>query len=805
MSQGRQSVMSALMLWCMVAVCALGVPGCSGCRRDDSAGKDTSASGRKEKVKPFKFSRLEVIPSDDVLLRNFTKPGHAFTASLSAVAQLADTRGELTSEVTTVEGTPVAMGDTRYHLVMARPVVLPKGQRKTLEFTCFMPHEVSDTSGLFLHYALRLARGGSVVHDESEATRLLPPHQYLFVVLADNPNTYGYLKQLESVRPAFNELQDAGTELVYYRVVLPAAAERVPVPAHPFAWTMIAYVLWDGAAADRMTPDQQQAMLSWLHWGGQLIISGPGSLDQLAGTFLAPYLPAKSDGTVELGAAEFQPLNAYWSLTPRRQDSHLARDVVTTSPLVGVRLQRQAAGVALEGTGTLVLERRVGRGRIVVTAFSLNAREVVNWSSYDSFFNNALLRRPRRLFTALGSASVQTSWADLPQRERDPRLVTATRYFTRDAGRVVATAPATEEEADWHLDGSMSDRPGGVASWNDESGVGVAAHRALQDAAGISIPQADFVLRVLLVYLTLLVPVNWCVFRLWGRVEWAWAAAPLIAIVGAAVVIRLAQLDIGFVRSRTELGVLEMHAGHSAAHLTRYTALYSSLSTSYELQFDDPTGIARPFPPTPSPDRARAVIWRRDEGIEVRGFQVDSNTTTFLHSEQMYQVGGTVQLTGDGHAQWSVENGTPLNLRDVQLFYRTPAGVRVCALLVLPAGAAARVEFTRLAEPPARDVSEDAVQSGTRPHGDDMGIQELMELAAWGTALRPGDVRLVAWTDDTLAGLSIVPQASQSRIRTVVLIHLRYGPLPPATPDANLRVDIQASPETADEDGLDPL
>ena len=96
MSQGRQSVMSALMLWCMVAVCALGVPGCSGCRRDDSAGKDTSASGRKEKVKPFKFSRLEVIPSDDVLLRNFTKPGHAFTASLSAVAQLADTRGELT-------------------------------------------------------------------------------------------------------------------------------------------------------------------------------------------------------------------------------------------------------------------------------------------------------------------------------------------------------------------------------------------------------------------------------------------------------------------------------------------------------------------------------------------------------------------------------------------------------------------------------------------------------------------------------------------------------------------------------------
>ena len=108
---------------------------------------------------------------------------------------------------------------------------------------------------------------------------------------------------------------DEGTELLYYRVVLPTVKDRVPLPSHPFAWTMIAYVLWDGTFTDRMTPDQQQAMLDWLHWGGQLIISGPGSLDQLAGSFLAPYLPATSDGAVELAADALQPLNEYWSLT----------------------------------------------------------------------------------------------------------------------------------------------------------------------------------------------------------------------------------------------------------------------------------------------------------------------------------------------------------------------------------------------------------------------------------------------------------------------------------------------------------
>ena len=177
---------------------------------------------------------------------------------------------------------------------------------------------------------MQTARGGSLVLAESEGTQQMPAHQYLFVVLSTNPNAYGYLKQLESVRPVFDELYDEGGELLYYRVVLPTVEDRVPLPSHPFSWTMIAYVLWDGQFADRLTPDQQQAMLDWLHWGGQLIISGPGSLDHLAGSFLAPYLPATSDGAVELPADALQPLNEYWSLRGPNEyatDARCCRDI----------------------------------------------------------------------------------------------------------------------------------------------------------------------------------------------------------------------------------------------------------------------------------------------------------------------------------------------------------------------------------------------------------------------------------------------------------------------------------------------
>ena len=127
--------------------------------------------------------------------------------------------------------------------------------------------------------------------------------------------------------------------------------------------------------------------------------------------------------------------------------------------------------------------------------------------------------------------------------------------------------------------------------------------------------------------------------------------------------IRLAQLDIGFVRSRTEIGVLEAHGGYPRAHLTRYIALYSSLSSNYELRFDDTSAIARPFPPTEGPDRLWPVTFRRDGDVQLSGFQVRSNSTGFVHSEQMSDLGGAIQLLGERPLQWQVRNDSELDLR----------------------------------------------------------------------------------------------------------------------------------------------
>lgn len=828
MSQGscngrRLGRFAYVLLACCVMV-GLTLSGCGGCRTSSTAGDDKEKDKAKKKQKPdYEIGRLEVLPSDDALMRNFVKPGHTATAALPAIANNFDVRAELKSEVTSLDQAVIPIGDTSFHVRATRPAVLPKGQPKVFESTYFIPNDANkENSTLFLHHTLNSERGGSLLYENSEGTHQMLPYQYLLVVLAANPNAYGFMKTLHSVLPTLDEVLDEAGEIVYYRVVLPKIGDRVPLPSSLNAWTPIAYVLWDGLPLDKITADQQQALIEWLHWGGQLIVSGPASLDPLAGSFLAPYLPASSGGAMELRAAQFEVLNANWSLVAKKSGARQSLNVLDTAPLVGVRLRLADNSQWLEGTGELVAERRVGRGRIVVTSFALPSPEMVNWRSFDSFVNGGLLRRPARVYSVSNgvpwstwafaadmgpSTSGQVASSDVTEVDEfgwdtgrlqtgsashwnqaygsrvDPRLISSTRFFARDVAPAGTTSSENAGAAGWSDDGCQPHATGGMASWNDGSGASLLAHAALRKAAGISIPKARFVFSVLAIYLLVLVPVNWTVFRLMGRVEWAWVAAPVIALIGAVAVIRLAQLDIGFVRSRTEIGVLEMQVDRPRAHLTRYTALYSSLSTAYEFQFEDPAAVARPFIPTPSPDTPWPIETSRDDGTRISGFQVDSSTTGFIHSEQMCELEGTVRLKDAAAGEWQVDNGSGLNLRDVRIVTRGADGVLAEGKLAeLSVGSSGRVRR----EP----VSSSTNAPATNIPQDDPNVRELADLALHRMTLHPGDVRLVAWTDDVLPGLEIEPAASQVLTRTVVVMHLRYGALPPPRPDENMLADV---------------
>ncbi|MFM8398786.1 MAG: hypothetical protein ACKOAH_13235, partial [Pirellula sp.] len=84
----------------------------------------------------------------------------------------------------------------------------------------------------------------------------------------------------------------------------------------------------------------------------------------------------------------------------------------------------------------------------------------------------------------------------------------------------------------------QSSKASSYGAWNSESLVTNTSSNYLKKLSGINVPNLSTILKWLLGYLIVLVPMNWLVFRLLGRLELAWLAAPFIAIAGVFVIAR---------------------------------------------------------------------------------------------------------------------------------------------------------------------------------------------------------------------------------------------------------------------------
>lgn len=848
------------LLWAATALVVGGLlvalPGCGGCRAKTPAQiqaekdkaemekKEKEEQEKKKKPKPdFEFAKLQTLPGDTTYA---VKPGHWMAVSQQMKTNNFNFNGDLMSAAVDNQLRPLTLERSLYRLQMLRPASLPKGQAKHLEMTVFIPRREGAQTSRATILSRLLARGGSrTIPDQPNPTTTMDDFQYYFVALARNPASYNFLKVLDALAPPRGDWN--GQKFQHYRLALPQADKYVPLPSNPLMWTCVAYVIWDDIDPDWLSLDQQDALIDWLHWGGQLIISGPGSLETLKSSFLAPYLPALPEKTVPLAQARFDEINEYFALAGKGGQA-LPLTVVESKPPEGVELKLYGDGQFVPRTGELLAERRVGRGRIVATSFALANPQIVNWRNFDGFFNACILRRHARQFKSADEnegSGVSADWSDsqLAGRMTDPRLVSNTRYFTRDMGylraiqdtpvdrrpsaydengilvvddeedrftldKVDETATVDAAEKAWDLNnpplfdrGFRSGAQSGIAGWNDISGASDAARRSLKEAAGISVPKRDFVLKILAVYLLVLVPVNWAFFWLIGRVEWAWIAAPVIAVCGAFAVVRLAQLDIGFARSRTEVAVLELQGGHPRGHLTRYVALYTSLSTRYDINFDDPNALAQPLGDPEfeklTGQSSSTVSFTRDKNVGLRGFLVQSNSTGMLHTEEMRHIGGGLVLQNEPQGLVII-NKSNVALRDVGVVRRIDDAdarganaIEVAWIGELEPKKNATLRFVRVTDARAllKEWQKSSVTSTQRAEGE-VSLLRLLDLARDPRRMLPGDMKLIGWTDADLGGIEFRPRPSQSTLRTIVIANLEYAPLATPQPDANTKLAV---------------
>lgn len=828
-SRGGRLGQLAWLVVCLALAAGLplGLGGCSGCRSDPDSDEasDERAAQREEPLPDFELERFVRQPSDKPAPAPLCKPGHWGQFELVLKANNFDYLGELRLTAADRQRQPLSLPGTPYGLTAARDVALAKGRPKRLSVDGWAPRP--EASAFF---DLELSAGEGTYRETTlglSPVEWMPSYQYDVVALARTPTAYGYLRTLPAMTPPWDKLESSRPR-THYRVYLPQAEPPLPFPDDALFWTSIAYVVWDDVDAGLLRPEQQRAMLDWLHWGGQLIVSGPDTLDTLRGSFLEPYLAATSEGAWEFGDDDFQPLERNFGFVDRAAGGG---QLVGAGRSTGVRLRLRSDAQEVPGTGGLLAERRVGRGRIVVSAFRLSGRQVTAWSGVDSFWNACLLRRPpREWYVSELNAATRIRWLNNRRDWFDPRPISSVRYFTRDAGRglseIAPDLPQPDPEStDW-ADAEMLDLPerqgpvgGGVAAWDDFNPASQRARRALLDAARVEVPRASFVLWVVTAYLAVLVPLNWGVFYLLGRVEWAWLAAPIISIACTVLVIRLAQLDVGFARSTTEISVAELQGDYARAHVTRYHALYTSLTTRYTLSADEGALLAQPFPRLDDPgdfrllpgQRIGALRYAQDRGWRLGGLAVLSNSTGLVHSEQMVDLDGPLALGQSKPGRWQLGNHTGWTLRDVGVVQKIEDNkVRVAWVGdVRPAV----VKPVRFGLPKASDEGPRWFEEsrpaegrlGRRGPPGTLSVASLAELAQTPASLERGEIVVTGWFEEEIPGLVIAPAAPQARRATLVVAHyeLDFGPDPER--DRNLREHVEredrrtVEPEAVDE------
>jgi hypothetical protein len=665
----------------------------------------------------------------------------------------------------------------------------------------------------------------------------------VLILSKDATNKFAAWNRMSAIIPSSAERDGGDIEkLRYYRLVLPNEPDKPALSSHPLTWTTISHTIWDGYSPELLSFSQQQALLDWVHWGGQLVISGgagqPFSL--LQESFLGPYLPADATGeNVPLGQNDLQPLAQSYpppTYNPSADDQSQSVPLTTQEavrrfayhyqapvpirptpkrPLyLSVLKGRPGASTIPLGEASphlLAVERRVGRGRITMLTLNPNEEALLAWPGLDTFVRRVVLRRPEEPIVSPGQYDGYT-----PEPPRRARLLATDlswyRITSRDTGQVVAAPSAKEPTAgssppnppavtvqrpapnptpdDPESAENELNRFPSVADWRDGAKLPRLSRDLLEEASGITIPSSHFVLRVILAYLIAVVPVNWLVCRfVLRRREWAWLVVPLIALAFAIAVERVAARDIGYDTASDEIDLLEIHGDYPRAHLTRLVSLYTTGRSRFAISYpNDPTALALPF------DNGRSIrgeeistsTWQSYPVPSLVDFSVQPRSLAMFRAEEMLALGGAIGLEEQGDKR-RLKNGSELQLHDAILIdVAEPNERRERFLGDIAAGATVEIEGTPDRKPPER------VESGPGPDANPF-LKELRR-ARENREENQGELRLVAWVAATTPGQTIEPAVDRHRGFTALLVHLRSGQ--PPSPDGK-RYNRLAAGETA--------
>lgn len=293
------------------------------------------------------------------------------------------------------------------------------------------------------------------------------------------------------------------------------------LPADGASLRSVHTIVFEDAEYAQLSPDQTLGLESFVAGGGNLVIGLGESAPGVLSTGLAELLPARVSGTeiLEMSWRDLEPEGV----------GGLRR------PIVVARLEAISGQALFEGPGfPLTVSAPRGRGRITVTAFSLDAPGLTLWPARDWLAE--LLFAPVEL--------------ELPMRR--------------------AVGPP---RPDWLAE---------VA--------GLIQRRSVH-----AIPPAETVGALFAAYVLLAVPLAYGVARRFLRPAWAWFVLPVVAVGFSVALYAIAYDNPGGRIVSSGFAVLETGPGSARAAGAGLLSFFAPAQGTNEVRFESPVEAVAPF------------------------------------------------------------------------------------------------------------------------------------------------------------------------------------------------------------------
>ena len=613
----------------------------------------------------------------------------------------------------------------RFELI--RPVRIPPGQSGVLRVPMYWP---AGRSG-FGNSLLRLAtRDGEVVAVEEVA--LGNSMRYVIGLVARTPFPFPSLGRSRARAPVLGPFALAiptrtgpqADRQNEQRAAEPGATDNsgLPLPHHPGCWSGISHIIMEPSLIDALSTSQSRGLITWLHWGGTLVLSGGVGLPRQISPLLGPYAAGTWDRPTTFVLRAGEEGEPVPQLEGERSVLQLTAQSLVPRPGARVLL-RDAAGQAL------ALERIVGRGRLVQVAIDLNDRALEDFRGTPTLWVKLLLG------------------TDVGLQERLPGgRLTRVRFIARDVtGARSQQYPATTGFRS-PLDDAIQQVLYGTIAGADRTARTVTAA-----ALGL------YVAATLVVH----------ALALRRRRLWNWVVIPLFSL---ATAMGLVVAGVGLKGSWSELVLVETFPDLPAAHVTRHIQLRTAMRQEVDIVFRNRWTLPVPKDTEREPRAVRALpglgIARIAlEPTRLAGLVCYARTPRHVQAEQ-YEFPTTPYFTV---APDGAENGlqlinqSPWHLSDVVLYDQLRATYLTASW---PQGERLTLTYRRAEE----TKKTSALIGQLVGRVQDERVRPIYQLLLTNWSI-PGAL-VVGWSVDCVPGPRLSPRLDKSFERSIVVIAL---------------------------------